>query len=296
MQLYMKIWTLLLCDATKSTCSLDAHLHLNEYDTDCLLYVCIFTFMIHLLTMMSGFFPSLWNRCRLQSLGQVCPDDLWDFVQLKKHWVFASCSSPVVRGLGWPTPSEYWTSEHTQQHNVTNITCMASRTPQIWAQCYDCGSESAPGFEQWGKPLIKMDGLYAKENKYSPFSVNTTEQWMHVVDSTLSEQTLTRYLFLDFNVKPKEWTAFSRPCTFEAHRNWSLLRRGRGNPLLNWIFDGCESKTQQEMDRCQRLWTFLYVVFIFFVLPIFHHLEKQNNGNSTRVMYTAKGIVWLLGK
>lgn len=49
-----------LSTGTKSTCSLATHLHLNEYDTDCLLSVrvCvwIFTFTIHhLLTTVSGF-------------------------------------------------------------------------------------------------------------------------------------------------------------------------------------------------------------------------------------------------
>lgn len=81
---------------TKSS-SLDTHLHLNEYDTDCLLSVCVY---LHLLTIMSGFSCScLCNRCRLLSHVCVCPDDRLDFVKWGKHCVFALCSCAVLGGL-----------------------------------------------------------------------------------------------------------------------------------------------------------------------------------------------------
>lgn len=99
LKLKVKNWTLLLCyttsrvcssTGTKSTCSLARHLHLNEYDTDCLLSVCarvwIFTFTIHLLATKSGFSCS----CLCGTGADFCHPsefDLLDFVQSRKHCV-----------------------------------------------------------------------------------------------------------------------------------------------------------------------------------------------------------------
>lgn len=92
-----------LSTGTKSTCSLATRLHLNEYDTDCLLFVCVcvcvdiyiyYSSIDHNVRVFM--FLSLWNRCRHLSHQWVCPNDLLDFVRSRKHGVFAQCSSAVL--------------------------------------------------------------------------------------------------------------------------------------------------------------------------------------------------------
>lgn len=129
-------WTLLLCyttysvclwTGTESTCSLVTYLHLNEYDPDCLLSVCVICvcacvreracIYIHHSSIDYNvrvfLFLSLRNQCRLLSHKWVFPDDLSDFAQLRKCSVCLHCV-PVLPGR--PGLAEDLTDS--KQHNA----------------------------------------------------------------------------------------------------------------------------------------------------------------------------------
>lgn len=112
-----------------------------------------------------------------------------------------------------------------------------------------------PFSTQQSKPLIQMDGFYAKETKYSPAAGHCKDYGAMAARGGFKSclnKLFKRYTFLDFNVKPKEGSISSWPRALEAHRDWILSRTGRGNPILNRIFNGFDIKAQQEGDKCQR--------------------------------------------
>lgn len=134
---------------TKSTCSLATHLHLNEYDTDCLVRarVCVCV-CLHLLLI-------YWLQCQgfLVSITRVCLPK-WPFGLCFS--VFALCSSAVSGGLNllriWlkKRPLSIKVLNTLKQHDGTGITCTALSKPHVALCCVLKGMNLLPFSTQQG--------------------------------------------------------------------------------------------------------------------------------------------------
>lgn len=294
-------WTLLLCyttysvclwTGTESTCSLATHLHLNEYDPDCLLFVCVCLracmcaacIDIHHSSIDYNvrvfLFLSLWNQCRLLSHKWVFPDDLFGLCPVEKMFgVFAWRSSAAWEArTGWGS-DWFKTTKRPLSIKLLNtqnslmwlqlVRRQVNRT--LWAVFYGCGYEPVAlfsatehGANLWFK---RMDFMPRKPSTApQPFVLKTTEKWTHVVDLTLFEWTHERYL-LDFNVKPKEWNISFWPSALEAHRMNLVEEKKVEGEINSWT-----GSLMDLISRHNRKWidardSELFFLNIFFAHP-----------------------------
>lgn len=135
----------------------------------------------------------------------------------------------------------------------------------FWATFY----ESVALFsktQHLGTPVIPMDGSNAKETKYSPTNVHFKDYG--AMDACSGTVMLFEQNSLWDNFWILMWSQRSEPFS-PGPELWRVTDRlnfcwGRGEDIHSWtgpnVFD---VMAQEEVDSCQRFWTFLDVVPIF---------------------------------